>query len=62
MLKCEICRNNIGHQNLKYVFQITLGNMSSGKFIFENSNIYYYHIDCLNEFGKSETKFLVPLI
>ena len=60
MFKCEICGKKIRYQNLEYTFQFTLGNMSSGKFLYEKSNTYYYHIECLNEFKKSETKFLIP--
>jgi hypothetical protein len=62
MFKCGICGNNIKYQNLQKVFQFTLGNMTSDKFVYENSNIYYYHINCLNKIEKTEPKFLTPLI
>jgi hypothetical protein len=61
MIKCEICGKNIRYQNLKYVFQFTLGNINSGKFVYENSNNYYYHVECLDKLEKSETKFLISL-
>jgi hypothetical protein len=61
MFKCEICAKNIKYQNLKHVFQFTLGNMKSGKFTNENSKTFYYHVNCLNELEKLETKFLIPL-
>ncbi len=61
MFKCGICRKNIKYQNLKNVFQFTIGNMSSGKFIYENHNTYYYHVDCLTEVEKPEKKILISL-
>ncbi|MBY8983652.1 MAG: hypothetical protein KGD65_01140 [Candidatus Lokiarchaeota archaeon] len=61
MFKCEICGKNIKYQNLKYVFQFTLGDMSAGNFTTNNSDTYYYHVECLDKFEKSETKFMMPL-
>jgi hypothetical protein len=61
MFKCRICGKKIKYQNLEHVFQFTLGNIKSGKFIHENSETYYYHVDCLNELEKIETKLLIPL-
>ncbi len=61
MFKCEICGKNIRYQNLQHSFQFTLGNISSGKFFYENSNTYYYHVDCVDEFKKLKKKKLIPV-
>ena len=62
MFKCELCGEDIKYQNLRYVFQFTLGNMNFGKFDDENSNTFYYHVTCLNEFETHKIKLLTPLI
>jgi hypothetical protein len=61
MFKCGICRKNIKNQNLRNAFQFTLGNMKSGKFFYENLNVYYYHVDCLTNVEKPEKKILISL-
>jgi hypothetical protein len=62
MVKCKICGETIKYQDLKHVFQFTLGEMSSGKFLYEDSNLYYFHIGCLDKLGKTEEKLTIPLI
>lgn len=61
MVKCKICRKTIKYQDLKHVFQFTLGELSCGKFLYELSNVYYFHVACLDKFGKTEEKLTISL-
>ncbi|MFW9894264.1 MAG: hypothetical protein ACFFD7_00505 [Candidatus Thorarchaeota archaeon] len=60
MVKCKICGKTIKCKDLKHVFQFTLGEMSSTKFLYEHSNLYCFHIDCLDRIGKTEEKLTIP--
>ncbi len=62
MCKCEICGEIIKYQNLRYVFQFTLGNMNFGKFDDENSNKFYYHVACLTKLETHKTELLTPIM
>ncbi|MFW9945226.1 MAG: hypothetical protein ACFFDX_00200 [Candidatus Odinarchaeota archaeon] len=45
MINCYLCKREIKIQDLRKSFQITLGNITNGKF--NGEKVFFYHKECL---------------
>ena len=49
MIKCKICGKRFCNKDIDNSLKISLGDIKDGNF--QAGKIYYYHLECLNNFN-----------